>query len=78
MSKRAFVSSQHAPIHAIRAWSDDEADERPYCGADVRNPYVAMNRTVKHGLVTCAACLRVMAGDVRDGGTRVVKAEGVS
>jgi len=62
-----------APIHAIRAWSNKDEDERPFCGADVWNPYVAMNRTVKHGLVTCAACLQVMAGDVRDGGTMVVK-----
>lgn len=59
-------------IHAIRRWSGKPQDERPICGADPTDPSVAINRTIYHATVTCAACLDVLADDrcSTDDGTR--------
>ena len=48
-------------IHYVRAWSGDEKDEEPVCGANKHAPDVWGHRTNYVHTVTCDRCREILS-----------------
>jgi hypothetical protein len=59
------------PIHFIRRWSGNVADESPICGADKWDPAVWGNRTQYPRHVTCERCRELLQAERAPEGERV-------
>lgn len=55
---KTFFNSR--PIHLVKAWTANEADETPVCGADKNLSSVWGFRTVFKEFVSCEDCKREM------------------